>query len=53
MSFTGYIKLIYPDKKITDEEIEEITQIVVHLRQNVIDQMVLIEPNQARTSDLQ
>ncbi len=34
---SGYIKLIYPHKKITDEEIEEIAQIVVHLRQNVID----------------
>ena len=48
-ALTGYVKLIYPDKEVTHAELQEITQIVVHLRQNVIDQMVLIEPNQART----
>jgi ATP-dependent Lon protease len=42
-TISGLIKLIYPHKKITDNEWEEIIELAIELRQNIIDEIVKID----------
>jgi len=41
---SGYLKLIYPNLVLTDDEWKEIVNLSVELRQNVIDEIRKIEP---------
>ncbi|WP_457557916.1 BREX system Lon protease-like protein BrxL [Candidatus Harpocratesius sp.] len=42
-TISGYIKIIYPHARITPEEWQEIAELAVELRQNVINEMVRID----------
>lgn len=42
-SFSGLVKLIYPDKKMTDEEIYELVDFCVEGRKRIKDQLYIID----------
>jgi ATP-dependent Lon protease len=46
---SGMIKLIFPDKQITDDEWKEIADFAIELRQNVINEMQKIDETLKRT----
>lgn len=48
-TISGYIKLIFPHKVITDDEWKEITDFAIKLRQNVIDEIQKIDKTLTRT----
>jgi ATP-dependent Lon protease len=48
-TLSGLIKIIYPDEVLTTEEWKEIADLSVSLRQNIIKEMVKLDPNQERT----
>ncbi|MGV9173495.1 MAG: BREX system Lon protease-like protein BrxL [Promethearchaeia archaeon] len=48
-TISGLIKLIFPDKKITDDEWKEIVDFGIELRQNMIDEIVKIDETLERT----
>lgn len=41
---SGFIKLLYPHQKITDSEWIEILELAIELRQNVINEIIKIDP---------
>ncbi|MHA1338832.1 MAG: BREX system Lon protease-like protein BrxL [Promethearchaeota archaeon] len=43
-TLSGYIKLIFPHKKINKSELKEIVEISIKLRQNIIEEMKKIDP---------
>jgi len=45
-TLSGLLKLIYPDGKMTDEELEELLMVSCELRQRVRDQLHLIGPGE-------
>lgn len=44
-NISGFLKLIYPHKELTDVEWSEITNLAIELRQNVLDEIRKKEPN--------
>jgi len=48
-TISGFIKLIFPHKVITDDEWKEITDFAIKLRQNVIDEIQKIDQTLTRT----
>jgi ATP-dependent Lon protease len=50
---SALIKIIYPDKNITDSELNEILNIAIDLRQRVIDQLGIIAPSEFKGIKIQ
>jgi len=48
-TISGFIKLVFPHKVITDDEWKELTEFAIKLRQNVIDEIQKIDKTLSRT----
>lgn len=45
-TFSGLMKLIYPDGNVTQNEVKEILGLAIEIRQHVLDEQTLMEPDE-------